>query len=389
MNRILFSGSVVLLSAGIFSAANAAEFYTIIGPDGRPMVVQRKSAEQPQKPVIQKTEQPKVIVQEQPVKTEPAPESANSNARVTVNKVLSETVAQEKPPVARVQAAAQKNSVKPAVSSVSKPVETQTAVQKAVPSQSVVKNERVENPGKVIPPAQVQDGFAELDGEKYVTNELLENREFNLEGKKRFYAMPEGVIDTKNGGGARLQIVEREKGVSRSLLNSMFNRNVKDNTPVVLATTYYRVPQQEAVDSLGQQCFTDKKVKKAKSLKLDSDVNVWPRAPLKDHFDYEVIHLEGALKNIQINSYAASQQKPEFYWPFVVFLDEKACVLEGAGGFKSQNTASNMFSHEVVQGVVQLPEQTRYILLTPLASALDMENQALANHGQLKLVAIR
>ena len=269
MNRILFSGSVVLLSAGIFSAANAAEFYTIIGPDGRPMVVQRKSAEQPQKPVIQKTEQPKVIVQKQPVKTEPAPESANSNARVTVNKVLSETVAQEKPPVARVQAAAQKNSVKPAVSSVSKPVETQTAVQKAVPSQSVVKNERVENPGKVIPPTQVQDGFAELDGEKYVTNELLEDREFNLEGKKRFYAMPEGVIDTKNGGGARLQIVEREKGVSRSLLNSMFNRNVKDNTPVVLATTYYRVPQQEAVDSLGQQCFTDKKVKKAKSLKLD------------------------------------------------------------------------------------------------------------------------
>ncbi len=41
--------------------------------------------------------------------------------------------------------------------------------------------------------------FNQMDGTDYVRNEYLEDREFNLEGKRRFYTMPEGVIDHKTG----------------------------------------------------------------------------------------------------------------------------------------------------------------------------------------------
>ncbi len=71
-----------------------------------------------------------------------------------------------------------------------------------------------------------QMGFIEMAGEQYVKSEYLEDQEFNLEGKKRFYSMPEGMIDTKNGGGARMQVVERERGVSRSVLNKLFKKQL-------------------------------------------------------------------------------------------------------------------------------------------------------------------
>src|SRR5699024_2415231 len=43
--------------------------------------------------------------------------------------------------------------------------------------------------------SEIVEDFVMVDGEKYIKNEYLEDKEFNLEGKKRFYAMPEGIID--------------------------------------------------------------------------------------------------------------------------------------------------------------------------------------------------
>src|SRR5690606_31835020 len=50
-------------------------------------------------------------------------------------------------------------------------------------------------------------GFSQVEGIEYVDSEYLENKEFNLEGKKRFYSMPEGVVD-KNIGTTRIQTIE-------------------------------------------------------------------------------------------------------------------------------------------------------------------------------------
>ncbi len=109
--------------------------------------------------------------------------------------------------------------------------------------------------------------FNQMDGTDYVRNEYLEDREFNLEGKRRFYTMPEGVIDHKTGA-TRFQVIEREKGVSKSVLNTMFKPKQKENlAPIALASTYYRMSQQDTIDSLGQTCFKDKKLKKQKAYK--------------------------------------------------------------------------------------------------------------------------
>jgi len=184
-------------------------------------------------------------------------------------------------------------------------------------------------------------------------------------------------------------VVEREKGVGQSVLDRLFKKRQPESVkPMVLSSTYYRIAQADAISSLGQSCFNNKKIKHAKTLAAQKDVNLWPRAPLTDEFDYEVVKLEGDLRHLQVNSYASKTRQPTFYWPFAVFLDAQGCVIEGAGGYKSQDTQSTLLQHEQVEGVIQLPAQTRYLLLTPLASAIDMENRQLSNQGQLKIIAL-
>lgn len=48
-----------------------------------------------------------------------------------------------------------------------------------------------------------------------------------------------------------------------------------------------------------------------------------------------------------------------------------------------------MLQHAAIEGTIRLPDQTSYILLTPLASALDVQEKSLSNQGQIKLTAIR
>ena len=228
-----------------------------------------------------------------------------------------------------------------------------------------------------------------MAGEKYVNNEYLEDKEFNLEGKKRFYTMPEGVIDSKMGQ-TRMQTIEREKGVSRSVIDNLFKRNQPEDTgPITLATSYYRVSQADTIQGLGQQCFSNKKMKKAKELDLAQDINLWPRAPLSDEFDYEVVKLKSPLQNIRIHSFASKVQNPTFYWPFAVFLDKNGCVMEGAGGFKNNQGEADHLYHEKIEGVIQVPKGSQYLFLTPLATAIDVDGRVLTNQGQLKLTAIR
>lgn len=359
----------------------------------QPKVKPVEKAEKIEKPKAEKA----VVSPAQPI---------NAHSSVQINEPIE--ISQQGISVKRdVQPALQKNildgtaeqqsiSVRPA-----HPVEIPPAVM-----QSIQKNEelnKANSPFKVLPPelvkkkpaeplaqsAETRTGFSAMNGEQYVNSEYLEDHEFNLEGKKRFYAMPEGVIDNKIGA-TRMQMVEREKGVSKSILESLFKHNQPVvQGPVALSASYYRVSQADAAASLDQQCFQEKQFKSAKHLKSGSETNVWPRAPLKDEFDFEVIKVEPSIQNIQINSYASKQNHPTFYWPFVVFLDAKGCVLEGAGGFKNKDGGEDHLRRERIEGVIQIPKKTEYLLLTPLATALDVEQRALANYGQLKLIAIR
>ena len=443
IKRTLFSKSILTLIFSMGSVCYANQFYTIIGPDGRPIVVQRNAAEKKQTiQALETAQQQKQVQQKQLQENQqqdqfkqdkvhqaqqiPAQTSVqvSKNTSAQVNKQLN----QSKPNISEQSATSQNQASQSKVNSTLRASHTEpNAAQQEISSaesvpqtgftKEVMINKVAVKPSVLeglqqlpqqfaIDPSTVsiskktpdqasnasaqQMGFIEMAGEQYVKSEYLEDQEFNLEGKKRFYSMPEGMIDTKNGGGTRMQVVERERGVSRSILNKLFKKqSVAEPQAIVLAADYYRVNQAEAIEGLGQQCFAESKKNKVKTLKAQQDLNLWPRAPLTEKFDYELVKLEGHIQNIQINSYATKQNQPTFYWPFVVFLDQKGCVIEGAGGFRNQDTAGNVLQHEVIEGMLQLPKNSHYVLLTPLASAVDMEHRALSNQGQLKLIAIR
>ncbi|HJF28914.1 MAG TPA: putative pilus assembly protein FilE [Acinetobacter lwoffii] len=352
----------------------AKEFISIIGPDGRPLVVPRTATEQKTKTKKVQTasvsySSPKVLSQHAGQKPHSASENNLTKAEPEMRLVQPVQLEVEaKVGYPEVEAATQVTSFLASNVSQSKPQQAVTLPH---------------------PTPAPKSGFSHIDGVDYVESEYLESKEFNLEGKKRFYSMPEGVVD-KNIGSTRIQTVEREKGVGQSILKSLFAGPSVDTAPITLAQSYYRISQSETVESLGQQCFKHKKVQQAKHMIVGKRINLWPRAPLKaDEFDFEIVRLDPGIKNVQIQSYAARQHNPAYYWPFAVFLDQKACVLEGAGGFKSQQQAANIIRHEYIEGIIQVPEQARYLLLTPLASAIDIEDKQLTNYGQLKLVAIR
>ena len=411
MKGNLLMKTILTLSLAQVSWSYAGEFHTIIGPDGRPMVIQRE----PPKVATEKTYPKPVIVQQQSLPVAPAHEQKASAATSSVQRPIAQIIvaAPEKSvKTSKVASSAQtdldtvktiesqtKSAVKLQVaekmqlqSTPVSPVNRQpiaTENQLVLQQPTVISQKVLEVKPVIIQESTENTAFVDIDGQQYVKNEYLEDKEFNLEGKKRFYTMPEGIIDLKHGA-TRLQTVEREKGVSKSTMQSLFKRNVvQDTGPITLAKTYYRVSQADAINGLGQQCFSEKKLKKVKKLDLNKEVNFWPRAPLNDEFDFEVAALNSSVQNIQLNSYASRQNNPTFYWPFVVFLDAKGCVLEGAGGYKNQEGASTLIQHEKIEGVLHVPANSKYILLTPLASAIDVEDRALTNHGQVKLVAIR
>ncbi|WP_180060641.1 putative pilus assembly protein FilE [Acinetobacter sp. YH12135] len=443
IKRTLFSKSILTLIFSMGSVCYANQFYTIIGPDGRPIVVQRNAAEKKQTIQALETAQQQKQVQQKQLQENQQQDQFKQDKVHQVQQITAQTSVQVSKNIS-VQASKQLNLSKPNISEQSAMSQNQASQSKENSSlrashtepnavqQDISSAESVHQTGlakeaainKVaVKPSVLEDlqqlpqpftidpstvtvskktpdqasnasaqqmGFIEMAGEQYVKSEYLEDQEFNLEGKKRFYSMPEGMIDTKNGGGARMQVVERERGVSQSVLNKLFKKqSVAKPLTIVLAADYYRVNQAEAIEGLGQQCFAESKKNKAKTLKAQQDLNLWPRAPLTEKFDYELVKLEGNIQNIQIKSYATKQNQPTFYWPFVIFLDQKGCVIEGAGGFRNQDTAGNVLRHEVIEGMLQLPENSHYVLLTPLASAVDMEHRALSNQGQLKLIAIR
>lgn len=63
--------------------------------------------------------------------------------------------------------------------------------------------------------------------------------------------------------------------------------------------------------------------------------------------------------------------------------------MEGAGGYKNNDADANHLYREKIEGVLQIPSDTKYLLLTPLATAIDVDERVLSNQGQLKLIAIR
>lgn len=434
---------LAVLGALCASVPAAGYFYTIIGPDGHPIVVQQKqppkkqpapqaavqqaTVPQPpaaQQPTVQPAQQPKAQplqsgASPQPPTAPPAvtPAPPSSSAQMTpsrqaaalqVQQPKQQPAVQQKP-VPQVQPPRQTAAAQQSVAPGSSASATFTAPRR--PAVSVLQPQHSSEMSQVTAPGLVasmpdagqhvilsaspskttvdpnaEKNFTEIDGERYVDAEYLEQREFNLEGKKRFYVMPE----VGGSGTHRMQTVEREKGITASILGAWRNKDPLADLPKALAPQYHRMPQQEVVDALEQSCFAGKKIDKAKTLShKNRDIGFWPVAPISDNFSYEVARIDANIDEILFTSYASSQKIPTYYWPLVVFLDQQGCVIEGVSGFKNQQAEQSKFQYASLEGVLKKPQGAVYLFVTPLASAIDLDASQLSNQGQFKLSVIR
>lgn len=418
----------------------AANFYTIIGPDGHPMIVQKpvdapkeiskkqtskieeskkeiskssdtqaKSIESvpaaQNKQVINQQSKAQPVLKTKPIeiqsntqvsvpqqhKSEPKQNSEQQKEQPQKTNVVDQIITrQEDKQIQKSSIAlAEKKQPTPVVQSVphsiAQPAKAKNVEQAVVTTESSTKNLDLPQTQE-LQKQNENNNFTVIDGEKYVNNEYLEDQEFNLEGKKRFYMTPE--VGAVHG---RYETIERQKGLSASLLDRIRgNSKVAEKKAIVLASTYYRLPQNEVVQNLEKSCFTDKKVQKAKKLSMkNQELGIWPVAPIKENFAYEVVELDSQVQNVLLTSYASSSKVPSYYWPLVVFLDQQGCVLEGVSGFKNEEMQDNNIQFSAMEGLLRKPEKAVYMFLTPLSSAIDVENKQLTNHGQIKLSVIQ
>lgn len=408
--------SLIFLAMSIVPVTYAANFYTIIGPDGRPIIVQKPVETEKKEKIKAQSEQknntsvvqttpiaPKVttqtvspVVNTQPIKHQQAiekvPEIISQNKK--------ENTPNRSPVVAPVQVTQteQGRSVEVISNQVTQKIQNQQQG-----SEIATGTFEPEKPPHLVPQkveSQAEEGdlkkventanshrnITEIDGVQYVNNEYLEDREFNLEGKKRFYVMPE----TGAMAGGRFETIEREKGLSKTLLDRIRQRKPVEHKAIALATTYYRLPKEEVVQTLEQACFTGKKIDKAKTMSMkNQEVSFFPVAPIKENFAYEVVKLDSDIQNILFSSFASSQKKPSYYWPLAVFLDEKGCVVEGVSGFKNEEQNESATHYASLEGVLKKPDLARYLFMTPLSEAIDIQNHELTNQGQIKLSVIQ
>ena len=414
--------TLIFLAMSIVPVTYAANFYTIIGPDGRPMVVQKPIETEKKEKIKVQVEQknnatvvqtPQIVPQTQtqivsptltvqpiqPAQVIEKPEVVLQNNERAPNShiVLSPVAVTQQEPL---------QSVEMMPSQIKQKTQTQPSPQQREASETIIASPVSEKATTVLVPKQVvQQGtktvddlkkveesanpnrnITEIDGVQYVNNEYLEEREFNLEGKKRFYVMPE----TGGMTGGRFETVERQKGLSKSLLDRIRQPKPLEHKPIVLATTYYRLPKEEVVKTLEQACFTGKKMDKAKTMSMkNQEVSFFPVAPIKENFSYEVVKLDPAIQNILFSSFASSQKKPSYYWPLAVFLDEKGCVVEGVSGFKNEEQNESSTHYASLEGVLKKPDSAHYLFMTPLSQAIDIQNHELTNQGQIKLSVIQ
>lgn len=414
--------TLIFLAMSIVPVTYAANFYTIIGPDGRPMVVQKPIETEKKEKIKVQAEQknnatvvqtPQIVPQTQTQFVSPTltaqpiqPPQVIEKPKVVLQNnerapnshiVLSPVAVTQQEPL---------QSVEMMPSQIKQKTQTQPSPQQREASETIIASPVSEKATTVLVPKQVvQQGtktvddlkkveesanpnrnITEIDGVQYVNNEYLEEREFNLEGKKRFYVMPE----TGGMTGGRFETVERQKGLSKSLLDRIRQPKPLEHKPIVLATTYYRLPKEEVVKTLEQACFTGKKMDKAKTMSMkNQEVSFFPVAPIKENFSYEVVKLDPAIQNILFSSFASSQKKPSYYWPLAVFLDEKGCVVEGVSGFKNEEQNESSTHYASLEGVLKKPDSAHYLFMTPLSQAIDIQNHELTNQGQIKLSVIQ
>lgn len=377
---------MVCVVAGVSSSLAQTvpdNFITIIGPDGMPMIVPNHEKKIEEKVVSAPVNSSRATQQVSPAVVQQAPITRQDTTIATTQ--LPATKMDLQTPRSDLISVPAQSQDKIVLSS----VEDKQPQLVQLPTEQSEDSEQKTNTNLVTPSQQViqdqtkiQQPYREIEGEKYYEAEYLESKEFNLEDKSRFYQIPMGA------GGTNWNIIERNKGVDMSWFNLRDQQQDVFET-IVLGEHYTVLPKQALEEALPNACMSAKQLDKAKD--FDKDIlSLWPRAPFKDEFDYELVSIQDRkVQNFRLSSYAKSDKERTFYWPLVVFLDQKGCVLEGASGYFTKQYNATPLQTELLEGNLQIPAGSQYILFTALAEAIDLPNKQLSNQGQVTLTILR
>ncbi len=243
---------------------------------------------------------------------------------------------------------------------------------------------------KLPPPTKstsVEPSTVTFNGEQYIDSGYLEKREFNLDGKSRFYPIPDGL-----GGTA---VIERVPGAIQPPEAAPLE-SLNANKPPVLVTLsdhYQRVPASEVSALINMTCLPASALQQSKIMR-QQQIILWPRSDApkvnrKASLNYELVEFRVPTKDISLQSFAPVSQQFAYYWPLPIFLDERGCVLEGVNGFYQKKLPATLLQPSILIGNLHIPDRTRYLMLTPLVEAIDLPGTTLSPVGQLRIVPLR
>lgn len=258
------------------------------------------------------------------------------------------------------------------------------SVSKEVPSTKFDRN----NSSSTESPQSREAATSTLNGETYIDSGYLEKREFNLEGKKKFYSVPDGL------GGT--QVVERVPGAITEQRKTETDRaQMTGDLPalVTLSIKYERVPAAEIISLIGMKCLSTQALREPKIMR-DQQLILWPRsdAPKVNNragLNYVVVEFRANNRDVSLQSFAPLGNQSDYYWPLPIFLDADGCVLEGVNGFYQKTLPSTVLQPSILVGNLHIPDNTRYLMLTPLVEAIDLPHIKLSEIGQVRLIPLR
>lgn len=208
---------------------------------------------------------------------------------------------------------------------------------------------------------------------EYIDSQELTEKQFNLEGKQRFYSLPDGM------GG--VELVKRESGVDVS----QYVPKVPSQPVFAVSGNYQRLPAAQLTELLPFACAGKSALESAKILDGAKPLNIWPRNHSPENFAQNLVKLPKGRQQLAVISFADKAKNPSYYWPLAVFLDRNGCAIEAVGQFYQVTLPATWLQQSALKGNLLIPKSASYLLFTPLEQSPDLPKISLVQQGALTL----
>lgn len=241
--------------------------------------------------------------------------------------------------------------------------------------------------GVEMPPDAAPAPDSEQPEEEYVDSEVLERKDFNPSGKKRFYILEDGV-------GSR---VEESSGPLTGTTPELA-------PPIGETSAEPRISLQDAVNEvidpdeirrlLGRTtlCADKKSMKSISTLSLGGaqsasvDLKTWHFLGKGGALIKVRIPGEG-LRKLKVTSYSKASKKPEFFIPFIAFSNEAGCIVRMiADGYFEWQYGETKTRQARVEGSLIMSSEERYVfVMLPGSDSVNPAEKIVVRPGEFTI----